>query len=161
MIASCTILRTASLPVAPTALLARDRFFPLLFLFLFLLHHRRNHHYYCRPRRPHRHHDGVQRSCRASHSLRVSSSVSSVLRVTSREQYTIVYLNRSAFIRFLEVYLYRVKSDCTARAGNFLLSVTTATLETVRVTRLLGRQIASKKCELFRGSWERDLNRKR
>lgn len=140
----------ASLPVAPTALLARDRFFPLLFFLL--LHHRRNHHYYYRPR-PHRHHDGVQRSpmelvtaCVSVHQWARSCAL------PSREQSTWIGLR----LADLSVYSDRIKSDCSIETGNFLLTVTTATLKSSRVTRFLGRRILSKKCEL---PWERDLKR--
>lgn len=152
------MLRRASLPVAPTALLARDRFFSLLFLLLlrfFLLHYRRTHHYY-HPHRPHRHHDEVQRSCGASHRLRVSSSVSTVLCVTKSKAAlpsTWIGPRLTGFSRFTGV-----ESDCTARADNFPLSVTIANRVKSRDFSRDGSRVRSAN---YSSLWERDLNRKR
>lgn len=155
MIASCTILRGTSLPVARTALLARDRFFPLLLhlllrcLFLFLLHHQYNHHhhYYDRSRRPHRHHDGVQRSCRTSHSLRVSPSVNTVLCVAEPRGVLSFTRADSHLASFLRFTWSRVELYCTGRQ----LPVECHDRDTrISLSHEISREtIANKKCELL------------
>jgi len=134
-------------------------------LFLFLLHHRHNRHYYYRPRRPHRHHDGVQRSCGASHSYSQPTCQSISEHGLARYQAewsTTAYLSRFAFDRFLEVYVEssqvgpyctdtQLPAECHDRDTRFGSSYETS--RETRVTRVTSAN--------YSGPWKRDLEKQK